>query len=338
MRFWYTFPPNARAEKNDMPIDLRLLRFAQALVEHGSFSRAAEALHVAQPSLSRGIQELESRVGVPLFVRSRMGNELTDVGRVFMEHAEGVLAHSRDLEREVALIKGVGSVEVSVAMGPYVIDTIGTPFALDFARSNPGWRLRVIHSDPVIAVRLMRSSKVDLLVVEASLIHEEDIEVVASLAPLPGHIVVRRGHPLLAKARPTLGDVLDYPYAQVVMLPPRLLTPLLSCRRPRMAHAAMPFPAIECPTARMAIDVVAGSDAFTFSNLGLIKDELPSGRVQVLPLQAPWLRTEWSILRLRNRVVPSAVSAAIDAVRNTHAGLLREEQQLRAKHAKWDSR
>ena len=332
MRFWYTFPPNARAEKNDMPIDLRLLRFAQALVEHGSFSRAAEALHVAQPSLSRGIQELESRVGVPLFVRSRMGNEITDVGRVFMEHAEGVLAHSRDLEREVALIKGVGSVEVSVAMGPYVIDTIGTPFALDFARSNPGWRLRVIHSDPVMAVRLMRSSKVDLLVVEASLIHEEDLEVVASLAPLPGHIVVRRGHPLLAKARPTLGDVLDYPYAQVVMLPPRLLKPILDARRSSKRKSDAPFPAIECPTVRMALGVVADSDAFTFSSLGLINDEFASGRVVPLSLRAPWLQSQWSILRLRKRVIPGAVTAAVEAVQRTLADTLHREQQLAALH------
>lgn len=321
-----------------MSIDLRLLRFAQALIDHGSFSRAAEALHVAQPSLSRGIQELEARVGVPLFIRSRLGNELTDFGRVFMQHAQGVLAHSRDLEREVALIKGLGSAEISVAMGPYAVDLIGTGTALDFARSSPSLKLRVLHADPVAAVRLMRARQVDFLVVESSLIDEEDIEVIDSLAPLPGYVVVRGAHPLRELPTPALADVLDYPYAQVVMLPPRLLTPLLSCRRPRMAHAAMPFPAIECPTARMAIDVVAGSDAFTFSNLGLIKDELPSGRVQVLPLQAPWLRTEWSILRLRNRVVPSAVSAAIDPVRNTHAGLLREEQQLRAKHAKWDSR
>jgi hypothetical protein len=48
-------------------IDLRLLRHAQALAEHGSFSRAAEALDIAQPSLSRGIKDLESRVGQPLF-------------------------------------------------------------------------------------------------------------------------------------------------------------------------------------------------------------------------------------------------------------------------------
>ena len=70
-----------------MRFELRLLQYAQALAQHAGFSRAAEALGISQPTLSRGIKELETRVGVPLFHRSRLGNELTDFGRVFMQHA-----------------------------------------------------------------------------------------------------------------------------------------------------------------------------------------------------------------------------------------------------------
>ena len=100
-----------------MSIDLRLLRHAQALAEHGSFSRAAEALDIAQPSLSRGIKELETRVGLPLFIRSRSGHEPTDFGRVFLQHAAEVLSQVGDLEREVALAKGLGTGEVAVGLG-----------------------------------------------------------------------------------------------------------------------------------------------------------------------------------------------------------------------------
>ena len=79
-----------------MSIDLRLLRQAQALAEHGSFRRAAESLKIAQPSLSRGIKELEAIVGMPLFTRSRTGHEPTDFGRVFLQHAHG---RQRDRQR-----------------------------------------------------------------------------------------------------------------------------------------------------------------------------------------------------------------------------------------------
>lgn len=89
-----------------MQINLRLLRQAQALAVYGSFSRAAESLKIAQPTLSPGIKELEERVGLPPFNRSRSGHEPTDFGRVFLQHASELLAKVGDLEREVAVDQG----------------------------------------------------------------------------------------------------------------------------------------------------------------------------------------------------------------------------------------
>ena len=104
-----------------MKIKLHLLRQAHALKAHGSFSRAAAALNLSQPALSQGIKELEAQVGLQLFVRSRSGPELTDFGRVFMQHAEELVSGAADLEREVALAKGLATGELSVGAGAYVM-------------------------------------------------------------------------------------------------------------------------------------------------------------------------------------------------------------------------
>ena len=61
-----------------MQIDVRSVRHAQALAQHGSISRAAAALGIAQPTLSRSIRDLEIRVGLPLFTRHRHGVQATD--------------------------------------------------------------------------------------------------------------------------------------------------------------------------------------------------------------------------------------------------------------------
>ncbi len=74
-----------------MDFDLRLLRHARALAEEGSFGRAARALHLTQPALSRSIQELERRTGIQLFDRNKGGVEPTDLGRVFLVHARELL-------------------------------------------------------------------------------------------------------------------------------------------------------------------------------------------------------------------------------------------------------
>ena len=53
-------------------IDLKRLRHLTVLVQHGNFHRAAEALHLTQPALSRSIQALEAHVGAPLLTRQRL--------------------------------------------------------------------------------------------------------------------------------------------------------------------------------------------------------------------------------------------------------------------------
>ena len=64
-----------------MPVTLRQLRYFQAVVEHGSFSRAAESVHVSQPALSHQIGDLESALGAPLLERESRGVVLTPLGR-----------------------------------------------------------------------------------------------------------------------------------------------------------------------------------------------------------------------------------------------------------------
>ena len=74
-------------------VELRHLRYFVAVAEEGSLSVAAgRRLHTAQPSLSRQIRDLEYEVGAKLLVRSARGVELTQSGRVFLDHARLALA------------------------------------------------------------------------------------------------------------------------------------------------------------------------------------------------------------------------------------------------------
>jgi LysR family hca operon transcriptional activator len=73
-------------------LELRHLRYFVAVAETGSLTEAAESrLHTSQPSLSRQIRDLEHQVGVDLFSRSVRGVELTEAGKVFLEHARATL-------------------------------------------------------------------------------------------------------------------------------------------------------------------------------------------------------------------------------------------------------
>ena len=96
-------------------MELQQLRYLCAIVETGSFSRAAEHCHVAQPSLSQQISKLEDELGTRLFDRLGRSVRLTDAGRTFLPHARNVL-HQTELARsEVELFNGVCELRKHVA-------------------------------------------------------------------------------------------------------------------------------------------------------------------------------------------------------------------------------
>src|ERR1700742_2275993 len=73
-------------------MELRHLRYFVAVAEEGSLTVAAEhRLHTAQPSLSRQMRDLEQEVGCDLMIRGAKGIALPPAGRVFLDHARGVL-------------------------------------------------------------------------------------------------------------------------------------------------------------------------------------------------------------------------------------------------------
>ncbi len=76
---------------------LRQLQYLKLLADHGSFSRAAEAAHVTQPTLSAGIQELEKILGAPLVDRARSGVILTAAGEETVRRAAAILTQADDL-------------------------------------------------------------------------------------------------------------------------------------------------------------------------------------------------------------------------------------------------
>ncbi len=96
-----------------MPMTLAQLTYFLAAVRHGTLSGAAEALGVAQPSVSEQIAKLERHLGTPVFIRGNRGLVLTPAGSKLKPHAEQILADVGDAENAVADIRTLagGSVE-----------------------------------------------------------------------------------------------------------------------------------------------------------------------------------------------------------------------------------
>lgn len=101
-------------------MELRHLRYFQAVGEALSFTRAAAQLRVAQPALSRQVQDLEDEIGVDLLRRSRRGVKLTAEGKLFLEEVRSLLKQTDDaVEKVRALARGqYGELHIGYAAGP----------------------------------------------------------------------------------------------------------------------------------------------------------------------------------------------------------------------------
>ncbi|WP_328472400.1 LysR family transcriptional regulator [Actinoplanes sp. NBC_00393] len=124
-------------------MDARQLTYFLAVAEHLNFNRAAEQLHLAQPSLSQAMSLLERELGVPLFHRVGRGIVLSDAGRQLIEPARQVI---RDLENAKAAARSVrglerGRVDI-VAMPSPGMEPLSTLTRM-FTETYPGMSLLI---------------------------------------------------------------------------------------------------------------------------------------------------------------------------------------------------
>ena len=126
-------------------MDLNQLGYFVALAESGSFTRAAEACHVSQPSLSQQIRKLEEESGQPLVERLARGVRLTEPGRVLLEQANKILMEVEATERRLAEQQqgeaGQLSIGVISTVAPYLL-----PLVLeDFRKQVPKAELTIVE-------------------------------------------------------------------------------------------------------------------------------------------------------------------------------------------------
>src|SRR6266487_3976135 len=123
---------------------LQQLIYFLAAVEHGSFSVAAEALYIAQPSLSEQIKRLENELGVTLFVRTNRRLVLTEAGQLFLPSAQRAVAAAGEAAESVRGIRTLTGGTVAFGTFSTAQHLFLTDLIAEFRARHPQVRVRVV--------------------------------------------------------------------------------------------------------------------------------------------------------------------------------------------------
>ncbi len=149
-------------------MDLRALRYFVEVVRHNGFTRAANAVHVTQPTISKMIKALEDELGGPLLLRDTSagrgggrGVQLTDAGKVVYARGLALLDEVKLLRKEVAEVDGIARGELSVGIMPTAGHYMAPVIAL-FQQRHPGVELHVDEQGASAQRQALLEGKLDM--------------------------------------------------------------------------------------------------------------------------------------------------------------------------------
>lgn len=307
-------------------IELKLIRQAVALGRAGNFARAAEALHLAQPTLSRNIAALEKELGVPLFDRDKKGIRPTAFGQVFLERGAELLRGETDLRREIQLLAGLEAGVLAIGAGPYPTEiSVGTAVTR-LLGAHPRLSVTVVTAEPAEISRKVLAGEFDLGVADARLLSRIPRLAVEPLPPHKVYFACRPGHPLTTEANLTLETVLKYPIASTLFVGDAAAAAVAHGAAGRADPETGTFaPAIHVNSLPLAQRIARQSDALFPGTATMLAPDVEAGRLVKLDFHVPPMRTTHGIATLRGRTLSPAARAFLGTLREVEEEVLRAE-------------
>src|SRR5580698_8354592 len=190
-----------------MDVQLRQFSYVVAVAEERHFTRAAERLHLAQPSLSRQVRLLERELGVLLFHRGPGQGlvTLTADGEALLPFIRRVVADVEATKAEARALTGMSRGRLSIGATPSLITRVLAPALVQFHASHPGIELLVVEAGSLQLVRQLASGEVDLALVVLPI--NDPLVATTPLFDDPLVLAVAPDHPLAGRRHVAVAEL-----------------------------------------------------------------------------------------------------------------------------------
>lgn len=188
-------------------MDIRELQYVMELSRLRSFTKAAEALHITQPTLSKMIRNLEEELGLVLFSRIGKKIECTDAGRVVVAHAQTILDSFQSLTRELDDLTTFTKGTIRIGLPPMVGASFFPTVMSQFRAKYPGLDIHMVEEGSKKLEAEIESGRLDMAVVQMPVndeLFDSHVLVKENL-----RLIVHPTHPLAQRDAVTLAELAD---------------------------------------------------------------------------------------------------------------------------------
>jgi LysR family nitrogen assimilation transcriptional regulator len=304
-------------------MDLRALRYFVSVAQMGGITRAAQALNVAQPALSRQIRKLEGELGVPLLLRRPRGVELTPTGARLLERAEAVFQSLRETAEELRSDTLAGRGRISLGVPPTMGVMLVPELMQRFRATLPQAALHVREGVGHWLVEWVLEQRVDL-----ALVHN------------PPRLPELEVEPLVAERMvlvlPPAGIATDWPVpsAGEISLAQALQLPLILPTHPHtnrllldsaLARGMQPVrPAMEVDSVSITKAMIGAGLGATILTHAAVHADAVAGRLRAVPIGRPPLISSLALVRLRRHAADLVLERTRTLIRETLSRLAQQ--------------
>jgi LysR family transcriptional regulator, nitrogen assimilation regulatory protein len=297
-------------------MELRQLRYFVAIVDHGSLSRAARMLHVAQPALTQQLRQLEDELGAQLLHRSAQGVTSTDAGKVFYEHAQAILKQVADAKSAVTQSAARPSGSVTLGLPHSISGALALPLLMAARAQFPEITLQLTEEITGNLAEQLKSGRLNLAILFDD----------GQLAPFTSTPLIEEEMRFICRAGSAFG-----PGRQELTLAQALATTLIL---PGLQHGVRPCienaaraagltlgPVIEINSIAILKSAILADMGATILPVAPLLAEIERGAMIAAEIKAPAISRTVALCASKNIPLTNAAAAVARLVQQVTTGL-----------------
>lgn len=290
--------------------ELTQLRQIVAIARTGSFTRAAQELHITQPVLSRSIASFEARNGIRLFERGRGGAKPTMLGASVIADAAKLLRSASSFRDNLQLYRRGDAGCVAIGLGPLLASVVLPDVGKALLRQRPRLKLSTVIRPLDQLVAHLMDDAVELVFGNSSQFAKMAEITATPLGILNLALIVRREHPLAGAGDLSVADLTVFPIASAVDLP--------------AASLCDDGGSFICDNFHILRETTLGTDCIWLSSPAFVAGELELGELVVLNVtDMPLRQSVISVTHRKGRQLSPAALHVIDEIGHVLGGMPR---------------